>query len=106
MEEQFITITGINHYYGTMPFKVGAKVKCVKEPDNLYDEEAIMCTMKNLGKVGYVANAPYTVAKGTKSAGAIGHMVKRKFKASVMFITGLSVICKVIEEKLENGKEG
>lgn len=29
----FITITGFNHYYAVTPFKVGKKIKCIKEPD-------------------------------------------------------------------------
>ena len=33
----------------------------VKEPDNEYDNEAIQVKIKGLGKVGYVANSPYTV---------------------------------------------
>ena len=60
MKEQYITITGINHYYGVMPFRIGMKVKCIKEPKNPYDSEAIRCEVKHLGKVGYVANSAYT----------------------------------------------
>ena len=40
MKEQYITITGIKHYYGIIPFEIGRKVTCVKEPDNYYDQEA------------------------------------------------------------------
>lgn len=47
--------------------------------------------------VVYVANAPYTVATGTKSAGGIAHKVKKKFKVEVMFITSSKVICKVVD---------
>ena len=97
MKEQFITITGMRHYYGLTPFKVGKRIKCVKEPDNTYDSEAIRCQIKHIGKVGYIANSPYTVATGTKSAGGISHKVKKQFKVEVMFITGHSVICKVVE---------
>lgn len=97
MKDQFITITGMAHYYGMVPFKVGNKIKCIKEPENIYDSEAIRCELKHIGKVGYVANSPFTVATGTKSAGGIAHKVRKEFKAEVMFITGHSVICKVIE---------
>ena len=38
----------------------GMKGKLVKEPDNEYDNEAIQVKIKGLGKVGYVANSPYT----------------------------------------------
>ena len=39
MKEQYITITGIKHYYGIIPFEIGRKITCVKEPDNYYDQE-------------------------------------------------------------------
>lgn len=97
MKDQYITIVGFDHYYGAKPFKVGKRIKCVKEPDNIYDSEAIKAVVKGIGTVGYVANAPYTVATGTKSAGGIAHKVKKKFKAEVMFITNSKIICKVVD---------
>lgn len=97
MKEQYITIVGFNHYYGIQPFKIGKKIRCVKEPDNVYDSEAIKAVMKEIGTVGYVANSPYTVATGTKSAGRIAHKVKKKFKVEIMFITGSKVICRVVD---------
>ena len=97
MKEQYITITGIKHYYGIIPFEIGRKITCVKEPDNYYDQEAIRCQVKHIGTVGYVANSTYTVAVGTKSAGRIAHKVKKKFKVQVMFVAGNYVICKVVE---------
>lgn len=97
MKEKYITIVGFNHYYGVVAFKIGKKIKCVKEPNNPYDGEAIKATMKQIGTVGYVANSPYTVATGTKSAGGIAHKVKKKFTVEVMFITSSKVICKVVD---------
>lgn len=97
MKDQYITIVGFNHYYGATPFKIGKIIKCEKEPENPYDSEAIRVTLKYVGTVGYVANAPYTVALGTKSAGKIAHKVKKKFKVKVMFVTGTKVICKVVD---------
>ena len=105
MKEQYITIVGFNHYYGARPFKVGKKIKCIKEPDNPYDSEAIKAVIKGIGTVGYVANAPYTVATGTKSAGGIAHKVKKKFKVEVMFITSSKVICKVVEGKKDKSEK-
>ena len=101
MKELFVTITGSKHYYGLTPFKVGKKIKCVKEPDNPHDTEAIRATMKLIGTVGYVANSPYTTAVGTKSAGAIGHKVKKKFTVEVMFIAGTHIICRVVDGRKE-----
>ena len=97
MKEKYVTITGMNHYYGLTPFKVGKKLKCVKEPDNPYDDEAIKVVMKEVGKVVYIANSPYTKATGTLGAGGIGGYVKKKFKVEVMFITSSKVICRVVD---------
>lgn len=97
VKEKYVTITGMNHYYGLQPFKVGKKLKCIKEPDNPYDSEAIKVVIKDVGKVGYIANAPFTKATGTLGAGGIGGYVKKKFKVEVMFITSSKVICKVVD---------
>lgn len=105
MKEQYITITGFNHYYGVTPFKVGKKIKCVKEPGNPYDSEAIKAVVKHIGTVGYVANTPYTSATGTMSAGRIWEKVGKKFWVKVMFITSSKIICRVLEET-EEGEEG
>ena len=51
MKEEYITKVGLNHYYGIHPFKIGKAVKCVKEPHNPYDGEAIRAMMKNIGMV-------------------------------------------------------
>ena len=96
MKEQYITITGFSHYYGLKPFKVGKRLKCVKEPDNDYDAEAIKVVLKHIGTVGYVANSVFTVVRGTSSAGAIAHKVKNAFFIEVMFITESEIICKVV----------
>lgn len=76
---------------------VGKKIKCTKEKNNPYDAEAIKVVMKEIGTVGYVANAPYTVATGTMSAGRLYEKVKKKFVAEVMFITSSQIICRVVD---------
>ena len=73
------------------------KLKCVKELDNPYDGEAIKVIVKGIGKIGYIANAPYTKATGTLGAGVIGGYVKKKFKVEIMFITSSKVICRVVD---------
>lgn len=60
MAKQYFTLTGCNHYFGNCFIKKGMKVKLKKEPKNEYDAEAIMVKMKEIGKVGYVANSAYT----------------------------------------------
>lgn len=52
MKETFVTITGFKHYYGKNIFTVGSLIKCVKEPDNTYDSEAIRCEYFPLKKLG------------------------------------------------------
>lgn len=97
MKEKYITITGMNHYYGLQPFSVGKRLKCIKEKNNPFDDEAIKVVMKEIGTVGYVANTPYTAATGTLSAGRIYEKVKKKFTVEVMFITSSKVICRVVD---------
>ncbi|MGI6451295.1 MAG: HIRAN domain-containing protein [Desulfitobacteriia bacterium] len=66
-----MTITGTTHYYGMKPFEINRILLLVKEPDNEYDAEAIRAELPYIGKVGYVANSPSTMAKGTMSAGRL-----------------------------------
>lgn len=97
MEELYFTIAGCNHYFGSDFMEKGMKVKLVKEPDNEYDKEAIQVKIKGLGKVGYVANSPYTVKGESMSAGRLYERIGDKAKGKVVFVTGSGVICKVIE---------
>ena len=104
MEKDYITITGMQHYFGTTVFKVGDVISCEKEFDNDYDEEAIKVMMKTFGKVGYVGNSCRTVAKGTKSAGRIYDKVGDKFFVKICFVTGGSVIAEVLKRDENNHK--
>ena len=97
MKGKFITITGMKYYYGLAPFAIGKKFTCIKEPDNPYDDEAIMVIMKPIGKIGYVANSTYTKANGTLSAGRIHDQVKKRFVVKVVLVTEDKVICKVVK---------
>lgn len=55
----FITIVGLNSYYGTAPFHEGQKLTLVKEPENRHDKEAIRVELPGLGLVGSeIAPAP------------------------------------------------
>lgn len=76
----------------------GMKVKLVKEPDNEYDNEAIQVKIKGLGKVGYVANSPYTVKGESMSAGRLYDKIGGKAKGKIVFVTDGGVICKVISD--------
>ena len=96
MKEMYFTIAGCNHYYGSDFMEKGMKVKLVKEPDNEYDNEAIQVKIKGLGKVGYVANSPYTVKGESMSAGRLYDKIGGKAKGKIVFVTDGGVICKVI----------
>ncbi len=81
MEEIFVTITGMNNYYGFKPFRVGKIFKLTKDEDNIYDCEAIRAEMPMIDTIGYVANStkPYTTAHTvqadsmTKSVTTLSH---------------------------------
>ena len=87
MKEMYFTIAGCNHYYGSDFMEKGMKVKLVKEPDNEYDNEAIQVKIKGLGKVGYVANSPYTVKGESMSAGRMYDKIGGKAKGKIVFVT-------------------
>ncbi len=97
----YITITGMQYHLGMEAFKVGQIVYLEKEEDNDYDAEAIRVLGESGIKLGHVANSVRTVAKGTHSAGWIGHLLEKKISAKVMFITGNSIIACLL---LENDK--
>lgn len=95
----FVTITGLNHYYGAKPFEVGRIFKLVKEPDNDYDNEAICACLPFIDKIGYVANSTHTVYQGTISAGRLYDKIEDYAYARTMFITHSSVIALVLDKE-------
>ncbi len=94
----FITITGLNHYYGKKPFEIGRVFKIIKEPDNDYDNEAIYAFLPFIEKIGYVANSTNTVYQGTISAGRLYDKIEDYAYARTMFITHNSVIALVLDK--------
>ena len=105
MENIFITITGVNHYFGMKPFKVGKIFKIVKE-DNDFDAEAIRAELPMIETIGYVANSTNTVYAGTVSAGRLYDKIDGYAYAQTMFITHSSVIALVLSpEDVEGDKD-
>ena len=96
MEELYFTIAGCSHYFGSDFLEKGMKVKLEKEPDNAYDKEAIQVKVKGLGKIGYVANSPYTVKGESMSAGRLYDKIGDKAKGKVVFVVGGGVVCRII----------
>ena len=101
MNEMYFTIAGCNHYFGTGFMEKGMKVKLIKEPDNEYDKEAIQVKIKGLGKVGYVANSPFTVKGESMSAGRLYDKLGDKAKGKIVFVVGGGAVCKITEAGVE-----
>jgi hypothetical protein len=102
-KELFVTITGSNYYYGMKPFEIGRIIRLVKEPENEFDLEAIRAELPFINKIGYVANNPQTVAKGTISAGRLYDQIENEAYAQVLFVTSSKVICRVLDaEEMKN----
>ena len=95
MDEMYFTIAGCRHYFGCDFMKKGMKVKLVKESDNEYDKEAIQVKVKGLGKVGYVANSPFTVKGESMSAGRLYDKISDKAKGKVVFVVDGGVVCRI-----------
>ena len=101
MEEMYFTIAGCSHYYGTQFMEKGMKVKLVKEPDNEYDKEEIQVKIKGLGKVGYVANSPYTVQGESMSAGRLYDKIGDKAKGRIVFVIGGTAVCRITDDGMQ-----
>ena len=95
MSSAFITVTGMNHYYGADFAEPKMTVRLIKEPDNRYDREAIRVEVDGLGKIGYVANSPYTVQGESFSAGRIYDRIGDTATATVRFALPKGLLCKV-----------
>ncbi|MCQ2752442.1 MAG: HIRAN domain-containing protein [Coriobacteriales bacterium] len=104
MKKVYFTIVGMQFNHGDWFFEEGMKVKLIKEPDNKYDSEAIRVEVKGLGKVGYVANSPRTVAGDSMSAGRLYDKIGDKAKGKVLHILGNGVLCTLDKKYLNASK--
>lgn len=95
MSSCYITVTGLNHYFGADFIEPKMTVKLVKEPDNEFDREAIRVEMDGLGKIGYVANSPRTVQGESFSAGRIYDRIGDTAAATVQFVLPMGLLCVV-----------
>lgn len=103
-ETYYFTLTGCKHYYGSDFMKKGMKVRLEKEPDNEYDMEAIRVKIKGLGKVGYVANSPYTVCTECMSAGRLYDKIGDEAKGKIVYVLNGAAVCKVTKTGLSEDK--
>ena len=76
-----VTITGLAHYYGTKPFKVGAVIKLKKEYDNKYDDEAIRA---QLPYIGTVTSMVFSEVPGSFRISVVRHEAYTGCEACVM----------------------
>ena len=67
-----------------------------KEPDNAWDQDAIMVKFKGL-QVGYVANNYHTKVRDTYSAGRLYDRIGKKAKAKVICVIPNGAICEITD---------
>ena len=96
MAKIYFTVTACTHYYGNDFLKKGMKLKLKKEPDNRYDNEAIIVKAKGIGQIGYVANSTSTVYGETMSAGRLYDKIGDKARAKVLFAVPDGAICQIL----------
>lgn len=59
-----------------------------------------MGMLEGLGKLGYVANSPYTVLGDSLSAGRLYDRIGKKAYGKVILITSQGVLCKTNKKSL------
>ena len=99
-QKVYITIAGTNYYHGRDFLEPGMKVRLIKDPDNEHDREAIRVEMDGLGKIGYVANSPWTVQGESLSAGRLYDRIGDTARAKVKHVLGKGVLCVVRDKDL------
>lgn len=100
MDKIFITLTGTGHYFGSEFLERDMKLVLKKEPNNDYDKEAIQVICDGIGKIGYVANSPYTVLGESISAGRLYDKISDTAIVKVVHKTEKGIICKVTKKSL------
>ena len=97
--KKYFTLTGTRYYLGKDFIHLGMKVHLYKEPENVYDKEAIRVECEGLGKIGYVANSVYTVIGDSLSAGRLYDRIGKHSKAEVIAVTDRGILCVVKKNK-------
>ena len=94
----YITVNHLDDFNATYMFKPGDILTLKKDPDNCYDDEAIVAYDKHGYKCGYVANSVSTVARGTFSAGRVYDKVPAEFGGVVGFVTEDLLIVELVNK--------
>ncbi len=92
----YITIREKDETYQNV-WRVGETYFLEKEPNNIYDDEAIKVKTKKGFHLGWVANSVSTVARGTHSAGYIYRDVQDGTQVVVRFVSADCIIAEVME---------
>ena len=100
MNKTYFTITGTHHYFGKEFIEPGMEVKLIKESDNEYDKEAIKVELEGLGKIGYVANTPYTALGESMSAGRLYDRIEEVAYGKVKYVLPQGILCEVVEKEM------
>ena len=93
----YITVNHLDDFNSTYMFRSGDILTLKKDPDNYYDDEAIVAYDKQRCKCGYVANSVSTVARGTYSAGRVYDKIPDEIDCEICFITEGLLIGRIIE---------
>lgn len=96
MNTIYITINHLEDFCtGNIP-RPGTEVILKKDPDNPYDDEAIIVKKECDMRIGYVANSVDTVARGTYSAGRLYDRIGDVAKAVIRFVVGDAAIAELL----------
>ena len=88
-----------NTFYLPVSKSISSLWKIKRKKGNEYDKEAIKVTYEGLGKIGYVANSPYTVIGESMSAGRMYDKIGDTAIGEVLYITTQGILCKVCEQE-------
>jgi hypothetical protein len=105
MKKVYFTITGTEHYFGKDFFEPKMRVKLVKEPGNEFDGEAIRVELRGLGRVGYVANSPFTVQGESISAGRLYDKIVDTAFGTVLYVLPKGILCELDANALRTSKK-
>ena len=81
--DDVVVLTG-SHFYDFTP-KKGMIVDLIAEVDNEHDSDAVAVYF-NGSKIAYLANSPYTLVEGAKSASDVKNKISDDSKAEIIFI--------------------
>ncbi len=94
----YFTVTGTHHYYGKDFIEPNMILRLEKEPDNVHDSEAISVKLEGLGKIGYVANSPYTTLGESFSAGRLYDKIGNTANGTVKYVLNEGILCQLTIE--------